>query len=305
MRIYLAGPFTTNITCHPIQNPNLQMFNAFDHLWCLESYHYFRGTKIDGLKARRLDVPPTSIFLDSGAFSMFTQNIEVDLDAYAEYIHENLDLFHVASNLDHIGRGGEQKTYDNQKYLESLGVKIQPVHHARDDDRWLVKYLDEGYDYIFLGGMVPESTEYLREWLDRIWGKYLTKPDGTARVKVHGFGLTTYELMFRYPWFSVDSTSWIMGSRMGTIYLDMAHKQVKIAISDQSPATKARDQHYDTLSPMAKEAVDAYIYSMGFKPEDLRTQYGMRDLFNARYFTRIQDRGCTHFDHHPQAGLFD
>lgn len=281
------------------------MFSAFDHPWCLESYHYFRGSKVDGLRERRKDVGPHDIFLDSGAFSMFTQKVAVNMEAYAEYILENQDLFHTASNLDHIGRGGEQKTYDNQKHLESLGVKVQPVHHARDDDKWLVKYLDEGYDYIFLGGMVPESTEYLRVWLDRVWSKYLTNPDGTARIKVHGFGLTTYELMFRYPWFSVDSTSWIMGSRMGTIYLDMPHKQVKIKISDQSPSAKDMEQHYDTLNPMAREAVDEYIIGMGFNPDDLRTQYGLRDLFNARYFTRIQDRACTHFVNHPQAGLFD
>ncbi len=199
----------------------------------LESFHYLRRVSA---AAKYYREKKKDIFLDSGAFSMFTQKIKVDLGEYASYIKKNQDIIHIASNLDEIGRGKEKESYRNQKTLERMGAKIQPVHHARDDDKWLLKYMAEGYDYIFLGGMVPETSKYLKEWLDHIFGKYLTRKDGSAKIKVHGFGLTTVDLMRRYPWYSVDSTSWVLAGRFGNIYLDLPHGDAKIYISDQSPA---------------------------------------------------------------------
>ena len=53
--------------------------------------------------------------------------------------------------------------------------------------------------YIGLGGMVRQPTKLLRTWLDRMFADYLTNPDHTPKVKVHGFGLTNLDLLFRYP----------------------------------------------------------------------------------------------------------
>ena len=119
---------------------------------------------------------------------MFTQGIKVDLKAYARFVEQNHDIIEVAASLDFIGAGQEQQNYDQLKTLETMlgGKTILPVHHVRDRDEWLKRYLDEGYDYICLGGMVPETPPHLRKWLDHVWDKYLTNPDGTPRVKVHG-----------------------------------------------------------------------------------------------------------------------
>ncbi|MCK5603182.1 hypothetical protein KAR91_14970 [Candidatus Pacearchaeota archaeon] len=217
---------------------------------------------------------------------MFTQKKEVDLEAYADFIKENIDVIEIASNLDHIGRGGEQQTYDNQKRLEEFGVKIAPVHHARDEDSWLQRYLDEGYDHIFLGGMVPETTNYLRKWLDRIWPRYLCNPDGTAKVKVHGFGLTTEALMFRYPWFSVDSTSWVMTAAMGTLYLDLPHRNMKVCVSDSSPKMKKAGQHFSTLTDIEQKTIREYVHARGFNIEDLAEDYAWRWRWNVEFFRR-------------------
>lgn len=290
MRIYLAGLIQTGFVWRGnsrSENVLLSEEVRLHYPYDLESYHYLRDTRNapDYFRHHK-----KTIFLDSGAFSMFTQNIKVDLNEYATYIKTNKDFIHIASNLDEIGRGKEQESYNNQKILERYGAKIQPVHHARDDDKWLQKYLAEGYDYIFLGGMVPESTPYLRGWLDHIFGKYLVKKDGSAKVKVHGFGLTTTELMRRYPWYSVDSTSWVLAGRFGNIYLDFNDRDIKVCISDRSPRTKDWDQHYDTLDPVAREMVDARLIELGYEPSLLRTHYGWRDHFNIQFFKRFMDR---------------
>jgi hypothetical protein len=296
MRIYIAGFFTTSYG-----SEYGRISRASKPAWLLESYHYLKNTKrMDYIKEGGY-----TIFLDSGAFTMFTKGVTVDLKEYADFMDKHQDIIHVSSSLDCIGRDREQESYDNLKKLESYGAKVCPVHHARDSDAWLLRYLEEGYEYIFLGGMVPESTEYLRFWLDRIWKKYLMNKDGTPKVKVHGFGLTVIELMARYPWFSVDSTSWLMTSRFGSIYYEVPNstRVLKVTISDKSPRVKDRDQHFDTLSPFVQASVIKQIEERGYTAQALRENYGYRDRWNIDFFRRFQERPAD-ISWLKQEGLF-
>lgn len=287
----MAGIFHGGRGAEATESVNLQV--SKDHMqvdWMLESYHYVGNPKMTGIIRRSGD----TVFMDSGAFSMFTQGVKIDPKEYGRYLLDNQDIWHVASNLDDVTKTPEI-SYQNQKILEGMGCKVQPVFHTREDPIWLQRYIDEGYDYIFLGGMVPESTPWLMQWLDDLWEHYLTHPDGTPRVKVHGFGLTTLDLMFRYPWFSVDSTSWVMTSRMGSIYLDLPHRDIKLQISDRSPSRQELNQHYDSLPPVMQAAVRARIEELGFDADLLRSMYGWRDVFNVAYFNRIQHRRVDRF----------
>lgn len=319
LRIYMAGYYSA----HGTRTTNALISKEASPRFVLESYHY-----TDTKKAQLIRNDKRRIFLDSGAFSMFMQGVKVDLQAYATFILENQDVIEYASNLDVIGKGNEEASYKNQKTLEGMGVKVFPVHHARDKDEWLQKYLDEGYEYIFLGGMVPESTPYLTEWLDHVWDKYLTNSDGTAKVKVHGFGLTTIQLMLRYPWFSLDSTRWVMASRfgMGLMELPPSNKTYIIDFSDQSPR-QADDTswHYNVLKPRERGVIDArlaeletsrprnaeveaYVFEQtgipqGYNPEALAKMYGWRDHFNINYFNRLSNRGTRTF-FREQGGFF-
>lgn len=286
MKIYLAGIYAGGRGAIETTSENIAATMDLFYPYVLESFHYIGDGRVAGVIREKKE----TIFLDSGAYSMFTQKVEVSLEKFAEFIKTNQDIIHIASNLDVIGHNSEEGTYQNQKALEKMGVTIQPVCHARDADKWIEKYLAEGYDYIFLGGMVPETTPYLIQWLDHVWEKYFTNKDGTAKVKVHGFGLTTAALMWRYPWYSVDSTSWVMTSRFGSIYLDLPHGDFKIAFSDQSPSMKTTDRHYDTLDPTTKRVVDERLAELGYDPQLLRTHYGWRDHANITYFERCMLR---------------
>ena len=147
------------------------------------------------------------IFLDSGAFSIHRRNEWVSVVEYENFISEHRDIIEVAANIDMIEPGHEQRSYDRLKRLQQLleydGLAhlMKPVHHVLDRDYWVERYFAEGYDYIFLGGMVDHSlpTKLLRTWLDRVFSKFLTNPDSTPKVLVHGFGLSSPDLMFRYP----------------------------------------------------------------------------------------------------------
>lgn len=282
LRIYLAARFNGGRADDRSSNPHQQAAASEPYPFHLESFHYVgNGSKDDAIR-----YTGHKIFMDSGAFSMFTLGSEIDLNEYGRFLTTRADYIEIASNVDAIGAGREQDSYDNQKILEAmdLPVRVCPVHHARDDDRWLVRYLDEGYDYIFLGGMVPESTPYLIEWLDRIWDKYLALPDGTARVKIHGFGLTTLELMDRYPWYSVDSTSWVQVGMFGGLYIPVGDKVRNLSISRHSPSTKQFGRSYWSLDATSQAELHAMFTREGFDPELLAESYGWRDKWNIRFF---------------------
>ena len=341
MRIYIAAFYQTRKAQAVAGTAFAKAAALADPAHNLESFHYLdKLKKIPDLIRKN----KKKIFLDSGAFSMFTQGVEVDLKEYARYIYRNRDIIEIASNLDAIGKLGASKaeaeetaqhSYDNQKKLEGWlkpqGLTVQPVHHVRDPDHWLQRYIDEGYDYIFLGGMVPETTPHLRAWLDHVWGNYLTNKDGTPKVKVHGFGLTTTELMFRYPWYSVDSTSWVMTAMFGACYLDIRMldgtvKDFKVDFSSRSRKQEDIDSwHYKRLdeftqggvtrrlneleavrikNPEVEASLEAATgFKQGYNITALAESYGWRDNLNIDFFRRVQERRVDKFIN-PQLGLF-
>jgi hypothetical protein len=225
-----------------------------------------------------------SLFLDSGAFSLLTQvskkkstedfidssEYKQFRDAYIRFILKYPELFNYYSNLDVIGDA--QKTWENQQYLESFGLKPIPVFHYGSDVKWLLHYLNLGYDYIALGGMVPVSTAALIPWLDNLWANYLTDKDGYPIIKVHGFGMTSLKPMIRYPWFSVDSTSWAIYSKYGIVlvppFISGEYKYDRqfrsVFVSTKSPKTRIEGKHITTFSGVEREHILNYFSSKGY-----------------------------------------
>jgi hypothetical protein len=275
-------------------------------------YHGFSASKtIIGETGLSLDIERgvqtgLDLFLDSGAYTAFTKKTPIPLREYAEYVRRHKAIWTTCSSLDAIGSGeaAAKRSYDNLKELEKYGAKVQPVFHVREPDRWLQRYIDEGYDYIFIGGMVPETTRWLMVRLDQLWGDILTNPDGTAKVRTHGFGLTDQQLMFRYPWHSVDSTSWLMTGIFGACMFRNGRKLSKVVFSEESPqARKWKGWHYKNLPDPQRDVVDGWIKPYGVTPEQLGSHYSYRDVVNAAVFQGLEDMGATHF-HPPQQMLF-
>lgn len=237
----------------------------------LESYHYIHGQRyVDKIRKDGIKV-----FLDSGAFSAFTQNVTVDIEKYCDYCLENADIIEQASVLDAIGDC--DGTWRNQMRMEQLGVRPLPCYHYGEPVEVLEWYISK-YDYITIGGMVPISTPQLILWLDRIWTDHLTNPDGSPKIKVHGFGLTSLPLMFRYPWYSVDSSTWVQWAANGMILIP--GKAGQVDISNKSSRRKQVGQHIDSVSAPEREAIEGEIRSFGGDPDRLREHYQVRWTWN-------------------------
>jgi hypothetical protein len=239
------------------------------------------------------------LFLDSGAFTAFTKGVQIDPKAYAQFIKDCKGIWSVCSSLDAIGDGdaAARASYENLKILEAEGVKVSPVFHVREPDLWLQRYVDEGYPYIFIGGMVPETTGWLMERLDGLWSHILCNPDGTAKTQVHGFGLTDQKLMFRYPWYSVDSSSWLMTGIYGGIMLTTPQGPRKIVMSEESPELrKFTGWHFKNLAKPQQDQVREWLLPYGVTAEQCMQNYRFRNVVNAVSFQEMEKLGTDRFE---------
>lgn len=284
MRVYLAGEMK------PAVVPNVQRR--------LFSY-YYHGKKIgnrpskDVLNAHAMN---QDLFLDCGAFTAHNQGVPITVDEYAQFVSQHGALFTCVSSLDDTHKD-EQLSYDNLKALERLGCKnLCPVFHTRENPKWLQRYIEEGYPYIFIGGMVPETTKWLFGWLDELWDKYLTDKEGRPLVKIHGFGLTVFDLIQRYPWFSVDSSSWLQRGAYGSCAFLFNNKINVVTFSEKSPALKDwKSKHFENLSLQERNILIEQIGAAGLTVEELSVDYIKRDIWNAFLYQKLEDCGTAIF----------
>jgi hypothetical protein len=166
------------------------------------SYHYFKKKK-DTVKECLKN--HYSILIDSGAFSAANSNQEIDIDDYCRFIIEtDVKLY---AGLDVIGNA--EATRRNNEYMtKEYFLNPIPTFHMGSKLTDLEKLMD--YSYIALGGMVFSSG--IEKHCDSVWD-YILK--NNPRLRVHGFGLTNVDLMKRYPWYSVDSSSFKSCKRFG------------------------------------------------------------------------------------------
>lgn len=214
------------------------------------------------------------LFLDSGAFSAWSQGKKIDIQDYISFIKEHEDVIDVYANLDVIE--DPKATWDNQRIMEKAGLKPLPVYHTPfESPKWLQRYLNRGYNYIALGGMAGGTVSKTRiiERLDFVFSNLLCDQKGMPKVKVHGFGLTALSIMFRYPWYSVDSTSWVITGRTGSIFTPCLtggrrtydKNSWKVTVSNRSPDKKDKGKHISTMNPTEKQIFLDYIHEKGYK----------------------------------------
>lgn len=267
MKIYAGEP--GNAGFGKDRNPS-QLRVTLDVLWEKRLYSYYYILVME--RSRQMGSKKVELFLDSGAYSAWAQKKEIDIYEYIDFIKKNRKLISVYANLDDITSA--ENTWKNQKIMEEAGLNPLPVFHYGEDEKYLIRLLkDPKYKYISLGGMVPVPNNKLVQWLDRIFSDHLTNKKGMPRRKIHGFGLTSLRLMLRYPWFSVDSTSWVVTGRMGAIYIPKRKNgrwiydedSWKVNVSNRSSSVDEKGKHIATMRDAEKKVLLEYIESKGYK----------------------------------------
>lgn len=242
-----------------------------------------------------------NIMLDSGAFSFFVKSKKLGnkllvnndfkkyLKSYIEFIYKFKNSLEVYVNLDVIGNA--KLTWEIQKEMEKNGLNPLPVFHANEDIKYLKKYLDM-YEYVGLGGKQLSLKQY-SFWVDTLFKDYICHKDGIPRIKVHGFGINLYRVLIRYPWYSVDSTTWMQFAKYGTILFPSSgvdnnyKKYEEIGVSKESMVHKKYIRHIQYISVEEKKLIEKILKKEGFNLNALKTDYEERGLFNAWHLIQL------------------
>jgi len=252
-------------------------------------------------------------FLDSGAFSAWSKGTTIDLDEYCEFIRANIQHLDVYASLDVIpGTFGREPTaaerdeaaeqsWKNYLYMVRNGLDPLPVYHYGEDVRFLKRIIDHGCPYIGIGGLVGIPGGRRRVWLDMVFD-HLTDAEGRALVKTHGFGMTSIPLIFRYPWYSVDSTTWIKITASGSVYMpamrdgQFVFDEVPetISVSDRNPKQTSAGKHANSMSQAHRKELDRWLAMCGKTYDEVRESYFHRATVNVSFFRRVSESKAEH-----------
>lgn len=220
----------------------------------------------------------TNVFFDSGAFSVKSYNSEpISIDNYIEFIKKYEPYMSVYANLDVIGDA--DATWENQWKMEAAGLNPLPIYHAATDDVKYLKRCMDNYEYFAVGGIAhnPNMQERIRV-LDKCW-HYIVDDQGKPQNKIHGLGLAAPQLIYRYPWYSIDTSSYMDYGQYGIIIMpkkrangfDYNTAPVKVFVTARSPKKAKDGTHFDNLSRAEQDAVLEYLH-------DRKIQYGTSEF---------------------------
>lgn len=248
------------------------------------------------MKRERLNDNQINLWLDSGAFSCWMKGETITVEEYIKYIKRYKEYIANYVVLDVIpgipSRAptaeesdiGARATYSNYCKMRDAGLDPIPVYHQGEDWKWLEKYLvDEEVDYIGVScdKQLDASTRRLRlQWLDRIFTR-VTNEEGEPLVKIHGFAITSIPLMYRYPFYSCDSTTWSLIGSYGFILCpvyvagipDYSREPEMVHISDRTSLNRVTAKHgrvnaknfagkgkkYEEFGPMIQARIRHFI----------------------------------------------
>jgi len=281
MKLFLAG--FENETWHPIIKTK-RVENAF------VSYYYMREQKDLGRSAMEVvrDSVKT-IIVDSGAHSFFSERYDEGLsvsnlrkrtktkqtpdeymEGYLKWAKAFYPMFDYFVELD-IGEIVTQKRvleWREQIKAEGLYGKCITVNHPAvvPFEDWLATIKDSQSKYVAIEGE--------RQNRERLPYNKLIEPCYKAGVRVHGFAMLKKDVLEKYPFYSVDSTSWMGGILYGR----------GMAINGKRNSFVNYNEKSHQSVSLAKHPIDVNeLYSLNKK-----TQYFARGMLSVEAYRKMQ-----------------
>lgn len=207
MKVCLAGTYSRDFLLEEVSKSK----------YLLESFWYFQDWQKPLLESSDL------FLIDSGAFTfMNTVKGQVDwndyLSRYIQFINQN-DIEHFFE-LDVDSILGYEAVKKMRAKLESeTGRQSIPVWHVSRGKDEFVRMCEE-YDYVAFGGLLTDGipTKQIVKYLP-----WFIKTAHAHGCKIHGLGFTNLKELPNIHFDTVDSTSWLSGSRFGHVYRFNGH----------------------------------------------------------------------------------
>lgn len=281
MNIHLAGIEST------LSWSSIEEYDNF-----LITYAFYCKTKNPIVLQNQIDktfklFPNKRILLDSGAFSRALGIVDFTLQDYVNFLHRYGKMFFRYITLDIAVRGEitEEKilhsiteTKYNLEVLEKEGLNPLPVYQRSWNKFNVLEEYLEKYDYICIAGLtygIHENADEFKIYLDKIFNlneKY--------KRKLHGLGLTTDIYLKQYPFYSVDSTSWLQGTKSATIYENIMDKYKPVGVDNKAfPSYFLPPRLYDGFQNVKTNYINRLNYNISFYREYQRI---LQELWRVR-----------------------
>lgn len=228
-------------------------------------------------------------------------------DRYAAFMKRHSGDIRLFANLDVIGSA--EKTWEVQMYFEKEhGLRPVPVVHFGEDVSWIARYVEAGFDILGLGGYAGGVGRFeMTNWTDRAFIELCPKSnDHLPVVRVHGFAMTGWYGICRWPWWSVDSTSWAIQSAIGTLNVPQWSEQRQcwlflerppyiINVAPNSAVRKQARTHYEygiRNSPSMRANVHRWLDFVGVPlgtttEEGEMKEWGVSSHYRARFYANL------------------
>lgn len=169
----------------------------------LVSYVY-----LNGFLRHRANIAYRDWVLDSGAFSAKHAGRTVKVADFIATAKSTLALVPPPAEIYALDVIGDHlATKANCDVIKSAGVDAIPTYHLGEP--WsALKELAAAYPKIAVGGIARLRGKEKLRWIEQVFARVWPK-------RVHGFGCGTEEIIMRFPFDSVDATTWVNPSKYG------------------------------------------------------------------------------------------
>jgi hypothetical protein len=179
------------------------------------------------------------VFLDSGGFSFIQaindgKDLGIDLETYTDEYYKELERFgHLFAGCAEVDVHAKFTQYQMEEFKNKLiekNIPIVPVIQGQPVEQLKEMGWFEKFPYMAFGSAMIGTQKHVGDIL-------ATTDYGREHGNIfHGFGATASDVLLRSKFYSVDSTTWIGGSRFGNTmifqngrirYYDHTHKDVR------------------------------------------------------------------------------
>lgn len=315
--VYLSGGFDLN---YDLQKQVLERSGSkhrcFSFAFLLPENIHYSNRVVECQKA--CEEAKVKIMLDSGAYSLHSisrasskrgssvkikQSLDIEqlqrefYNKYIGYVKEKLKQKKLSFFVTLDYKKEQPLIYNMQHKFLKDGLNPTPVFHGDSPIYWLHKYIDLGHKFICIGSVKRKrrSKEQMF-FFDEIFNfgeKY--------GVKYHGLATTNLEGMIKFPWKSVDSTSWTLAASYGCLMLPPNGFKSKFSLIHVSNKRASSSLvSYNQLSLSQRSTINEYVSSLGFDINKLRKSTFEREVWNAYIFANLKEILTVSIIDHPK-----
>src|SRR5260370_6475221 len=211
--------------------------------------------------------PQRNLIIDSGAYSAWSREEEIDLDEYIRFCGEilaikkcNVEFISLDVSLGSKEDGfvpdeykveeACEKGWSNYTKLRAVRIPVMPVFHQFEDFDWLHR-MAKDTKYISVSPRKRVVSQDLKiEWLGKVFSEV------GLDVKIHGLGISSSETLESFPFYSVDSSTWLESSKGTFRYFD---GRQAVCLSSDEWRTTSEEHRWDDGTDAVAEARETYV----------------------------------------------